>query len=229
VIAASIVYHLSQIAELKSTDPVLVCATSDSAVEQLAAKIHLTGLRVVIVAAKGREAVGSHVSFLSLDEQVKNNDTDPELRKLILLKITMGELIPSDERKFKKLRAQAECDLLQSSEVICCTCVGAGDPRLEAFTFKNVIIDEATRAAEAETLIPIAHGAQKLILVGDVRQQQVRVLSSQAEDSGFGRSIFSRFVKSGDRPLNLNLQYRMHPCLSSFPNNMLYNGMYCLK
>ena len=34
------------------------------------------------------------------------------------------------------------------ADVICCTCVGAGDPRLSKLKFRTVLIDEATQAAE---------------------------------------------------------------------------------
>jgi regulator of nonsense transcripts 1 len=40
------------------------------------------------------------------------------------------------------------------AEVICCTCVGAGDPRLSKLKFKTVLIDEATQAAEPGKLSP---------------------------------------------------------------------------
>lgn len=34
---------------------------------------------------------------------------------------------------------------LQNADVICCTCVGAGDPRLAKFRFSMVLIDESTQ------------------------------------------------------------------------------------
>ena len=34
---------------------------------------------------------------------------------------------------------------LQNADVICCTCVGAGDPRLAKFRFSVVLIDESTQ------------------------------------------------------------------------------------
>ena len=49
---------------------VLVCAPSNIAVDQLTDKIHKTGLKVVRLCAKSREAIDSPVSFLSLHNQV---------------------------------------------------------------------------------------------------------------------------------------------------------------
>jgi regulator of nonsense transcripts 1 len=47
-------------------------------------------------------------------------------------------------------------------QVVCCTCVGAGDARLKGFRFQHVLIDEATQAAEPECLIPMLMGAKQV-------------------------------------------------------------------
>lgn len=133
--------------------PVLVCAPSNVAVDHLTAKIHQTGLRVVRLTAKSREALESSVSFLTLHEQVNafssttsGTKGHTELGKLIRLKNEQGELSSSDERKFKSLTRAAERELLTGADVICATCVGCGDPRLAKMKFRIVLIDEATQA-----------------------------------------------------------------------------------
>ena len=146
--SASIVYHL---ARLSPGQPVLVCAPSNVAVDQLSAKLHITGLRVVRVTAKSREALESSVSYLTLHEQVAALATSgakgqAELGKLIRLKNEQGELSSGDERKFKALTRACERDLLNAADVICATCVGCGDPRLSKLKFRTVLIDEATQA-----------------------------------------------------------------------------------
>ena len=68
VTSATIVYHL-----VKQTGaPVFVCAPSNIAVDQLTEKIHKTGLKVVRLCAKSREAIDSPVSFLALHNQIRN-------------------------------------------------------------------------------------------------------------------------------------------------------------
>ena len=47
-----------------------MCAPSNIAVDQLTEKIHKTGLKVVRLCAKSREAIDSPVSFLALHNQV---------------------------------------------------------------------------------------------------------------------------------------------------------------
>lgn len=144
VTSASIVYHLAKM----NPGQVLVCAPSNVAVDQLTEKIHATGLKVVRITAKSREALDSSISFLTLHEQVANAETHTELQKLILLKESQGELSQSDERKYKVLVKACEKEILNAADVICCTCVGTADPRLSKFKFRTVLIDEATQAAE---------------------------------------------------------------------------------
>jgi regulator of nonsense transcripts 1 len=144
VTSASIVYHLAKM----NPGQVLVCAPSNVAVDQLTEKIHSTGLKVVRLTAKSREALDSSVSFLTLHQQVSNSTSHIELQKLIMLKNEQGELSSNDERKYKTLIRQCEKEILTAADVICCTCVGAGDPRLSKLKFRTVLIDEATQAAE---------------------------------------------------------------------------------
>ena len=69
----------------------------------------------------------------------------PELNKLMQLKTEQGELSSSDEKRFSTLKRQCERELLMNADVICCTCVSAGDPRLARFKFRIVLIDESTQ------------------------------------------------------------------------------------
>ncbi|WWC65248.1 uncharacterized protein I303_107865 [Kwoniella dejecticola CBS 10117] len=220
VTSASIVYHLAKM----NPGQVLVCAPSNVAVDHLCAKIHQTGLKVVRVAAKSREALGSDVAFLSLHSQVANADTHPELQKLIQLRNDQGELSQSDERKYKSLVRACEKDILNAADVICTTCVGAGDPRLAKFKFRTVLIDEATQSAEPECMIPLVMGCKQAVLVGDHQQLGPVIMNKKAARAGLSQSLFERLVILGNRPIRLQVQYRMHPCLSEFPSNMFYEG-----
>lgn len=51
-----------------------MCAPSNIAVDQLTEKIDKTGLKVVRLCAKSREAIESPVSFLALHNQISNMD-----------------------------------------------------------------------------------------------------------------------------------------------------------
>ena len=41
------------------------------------------------------------------------------------------------------LKKQAERELLDLADVISCTCIGAGDPRLAKIKFSSILIDES--------------------------------------------------------------------------------------
>ncbi|CAG5115158.1 unnamed protein product [Candidula unifasciata] len=220
VTSATVVYHLVK----QNNGPVLVCAPSNIAVDQLTEKIHKTGLKVVRLCAKSREAIDSPVSFLALHNQIRSLDTVPELNKLQQLKDETGELSSGDEKRYRSLKKQCEKELLQAADVICCTCVGAGDPRLARLQFSSVLIDESTQATEPECMIPVVLGCRQLILVGDHCQLGPVVMCKKAARAGLSQSLFERLVVLGIRPIRLQVQYRMHPALSNFPSNIFYEG-----
>jgi len=220
VTSATIIYHLAKV----NGGQVLVCAPSNVAVDQLCERIHRTGLKVVRLTAKSREDVESSVGFLSLHEQVRMNDSNLELMKLSQLKSELGELSSQDEKKFKVLTRAAEREILSNADVICCTCVGAGDPRLAKMKFRTVLIDESTQSAEPECMIPLVLGCKQVVLVGDHQQLGPVIMNKKAAKAGLNQSLFERLVILGLAPIRLNVQYRMHPCLSEFPSNMFYEG-----
>ncbi|TDL24982.1 hypothetical protein BD410DRAFT_785737 [Rickenella mellea] len=49
-------------------------------------------------------------------------------------------------------------------------------------------------------------------------------MNKKAARAGLTQSLFERLVVLGNRPIRLQVQYRMHPCLSEFPSNMFYEG-----
>ncbi|KAL4227542.1 ATP-dependent helicase NAM7 [Mactra antiquata] len=220
VTSATVVYHLAK----QNNGQILVCAPSNIAVDQLTEKIHKTGLKVVRLCAKSREAIESPVAFLALHNQIRNMDSLPELQKLQQLKDETGELSVTDEKRYRSLKKQCERELLQNADVICCTCVGAGDPRLAKMQFRSVLIDESTQATEPECMIPVVLGCRQLILVGDHCQLGPVVMCKKAARAGLSQSLFERLVVLGIRPIRLQVQYRMHPALSAFPSNIFYEG-----
>ncbi|XP_064619137.1 regulator of nonsense transcripts 1-like isoform X2 [Lineus longissimus] len=220
VTSAALVYHLTK----QINGQVLVCAPSNIAVDQLTEKIHKTGLKVVRLCAKSREAIDSPVAYLALHNQVMSMEGFQELKKLQQLKDETGELSSTDERRYRSLKKQCEKELLQNADVICCTCVGAGDPRLAKMNFRCVLIDESTQATEPECMIPVVLGCKQLILVGDHCQLGPVVMCKKAARAGLSQSLFERLVVLGSRPIRLQVQYRMHPSLSAFPSNIFYEG-----
>lgn len=86
-----------------------------------------------------------------------------------------------------------------------------------------LVIDEAAQLKECETAIPLLlPGIQHSILIGDEKQLPAMVESQIALESGFGRSLFERLAILGHKKYLLNIQYRMHPSISVFPNKEFY-------
>ena len=88
IFIAIVCYILIYFSHSPSSSPsyysqVLVCAPSNIAVDQLTEKIHHTGLKVVRLCAKSREAIDSPVSFLALHNQVMQLAKD----RLVILTI----------------------------------------------------------------------------------------------------------------------------------------------
>ena len=220
VTSASLVYHLVKM----NAGQVLVCAPSNVAVDHLADKLHQANLKVVRVFPRSREELDSPVKFLGLTEQVRMSDAYPELQKLFQLKEDRGELSGADEHRLRQLMRSAESELLQLADVVCCTCVGAGDPRLSHMRFRTVLIDEATQATEPESLIPLVMGVKQAVLVGDHQQLGPVIMQPKCVRAGLQRSLFERLVYLGFKPVRLQVQYRMHPCLSEFPSACFYEG-----
>lgn len=49
-------------------------------------------------------------------------------------------------------------------------------------------------------------------------------MCQKAANAGFTQSLFERLILLENRPLRLQVQYRMHPVLSEFPSNNFYGG-----
>lgn len=96
-------------------------------------------------------------------------------------------------------------ELLLAADVICCTCVTAGDVRLRPLSFHSVLIDESTQAMEPECLIPLNVGCRQVVLVGDHCQLGPVITCKKAANAGLTQSLFERFVLLGIRPIRLQV------------------------
>ncbi|XP_076952702.1 uncharacterized protein LOC143626518 [Bidens hawaiensis] len=88
-----------------------------------------------------------------------------------------------------------------------------------------LVIDEAAQLKEAESTIPLQlPGIKHAILIGDECQLPALVSSNVCIKSGFGRSLFERLSSLGHSKHLLDVQYRMHPSISFFPNWKFYQN-----
>ena len=80
------------------------------------------------------------IEHLTLHYQASNVKlpSRQQLCKLQQLKEEKGELSLDEERKLHQLKRAAEAEVLREADVICCTCIGAGDKRLRGMRFEQV-------------------------------------------------------------------------------------------
>ncbi|CAH9094296.1 unnamed protein product [Cuscuta epithymum] len=96
---------------------------------------------------------------------------------------------------------------------------------VEMDPFKLLVIDEAAQLRECESIIQLQlPGLKHAILVGDECQLPAVVHSKVSNEAGFGRSLFERLSSLDHPKLMLDVQYRMHPAISRFPNSCFYHN-----
>ncbi|XP_060189971.1 uncharacterized protein LOC132618998 [Lycium barbarum] len=119
---------------------------------------------------------------------------------------------------------QIQSFCLQGACLIFCTASSAMKLHTEGMTpMEMVVIDEAAQLKECESTIPLQlPGLHYAILIGDEKQLPAMVQSKICEKAEFGRSLFERLVNLGHKKHLLNVQYRMHPKISMFPNREFY-------
>lgn len=106
-------------------------------------------------------------------------------------------------------------------------CTASSSARLHAvehYRLEMLVIDEAAQLKECESNIPLQlPGLRHVVLIGDEKQLPALVKSEISGKAGFGRSLFERLALLGHEKHLLNVQYRMHPSISSFPNMEFYD------
>ena len=208
---------------------ILVCAPSNIAVDNLAEELNNLGIQVLRMYSRTREMSGEireSLTKISLHEMIiEGKSTDAvSLKSLTRQKQAQVWLSKNQQREFKRLREKRESGFIKPAQVVCCTCITAGDPRLDNSIYEYVVVDEAAQALESETLIPLKYKAKKLILAGDHKQLGPLVKSKQVKEANFGQSLFERLAQRVE-PTVLLEQYRMHPLIAVFPSQKFYNNL----
>ena len=129
------------------------------------------------------------------------------------------------ERQSAELR-DTQNRILNNADVVFVTLNSSGNKEYSGLVdrVEVILVDESSQARETECLIPLRFRARKLILFGDSMQLPPTILSNRASGLGFGKSMFERMICNGCEPFFLDVQYRMHPDLSFFPNREFYFG-----
>lgn len=132
--------------------------------------------------------------------------------------------VKSIRSEIKQLQQYNEEKLLQEADVIAGTPIGLYDAGLEKIVFDQLIIDEAGQCIEplAWCIFPFA---SKIVLAGDHWQLPPTVLSNEAMQQGFNRSILEIAIETIPHVHLLNIQYRMKPVIAGFSSDYFYKGL----
>jgi len=227
---------------VKEEQQVLVCAPSNAAVDLLTDKLSDQQLSVLRIGHPAR--VTEQTLSKTLDVRISEHAHYQELRALR----KKMEQIRSSALKYKRdfgyqerqqrkmllqeskaLKADADLlefyivnDLLQNTQVICCTLVGSSHPVLRGKKFKTVFIDEAAQALEPACWIPILR-SRRVIFAGDHQQLPPTIKSNEAAKQGLAKTLFEKGM--GRQPQTstmLTVQYRMHEAIMKFSSSYFY-------
>jgi ATP-dependent RNA/DNA helicase IGHMBP2 len=223
---------------------VLVCAPSNAAVDLLADR--LDDLRVKVLRIGHPARVTEQTLSKTLDARIAAHANFSELRtlrkkmeqvksKALTYKRHFGHHEKAQRRALlheaKILKSDADMlefyiinDLLQTSEAICCTLIGASHPVLRNRKFKTVFIDEAAQALEPACWIPLLRSA-RVIFAGDHQQLPPTIKSREAAKLGLAQTLFEKsIVRQPAAATLLRIQYRMHEDIMKFPSAYFYDN-----
>lgn len=117
--------------------------------------------------------------------------------------------------------------IINRSNVVLCTCVGASSRLLEGdLIFDMVIIDEAAQGLEAACWVPLLKG-KKAVLAGDHCQLPPTIKCMEADKGGLSVTLFERIIKDHrfkDVVCLLDTQYRMNALISDWASKNMYHG-----
>jgi superfamily I DNA and/or RNA helicase len=228
---------------LKSEKQILVCSSSNTAVDLLTEKLHREGINVLRLGNPAR--ISEEVLMNTVDSKVSKHESykdlknyrktaDEYFRMAGKYKRTFGREERQQRQLFyneaKKLLSDARVledyileDQYSKAQVIACTPVVSANRMMRDRQFKTVFIDEAAQALEPMCWIPITR-CQRVIFAGDHFQLPPTVKSKLAETGGLKESLFEHCMHIENIAVMLNTQYRMHEHIMNFSNSKFYDS-----
>jgi ATP-dependent RNA/DNA helicase IGHMBP2 len=228
---------------LMTEKQVLVCSSSNTAVDLLTEKLHREGINVLRLGNPAR--ISEEVLMNTLDVKMAAHESYKELKKYRKTaeeyfrmagkyKRTFGR----EEREQRQLFYQEARKILQEArvledyifheqfekaQVIACTPVVSSGKMMRDKHFSTVFIDEAAQALEPMCWIPITR-SDRVIFAGDHFQLPPTVKSKQAETEGLKETLFEQCMHIPAVSVMLTTQYRMHEHIMNFSNKKFYQN-----
>ena len=223
-VASAIIYNFCKLRKNKK-DKILVCSPSNVAADNLYYNLRDLNLNVIRVVSKSRELLitdeSDEITYLHLELLKTSNK---KFQNLLYQKKTQTFLPLSDYKQYIQLKTALEKQILQQYDIVVSTCITSYNTLLINEKFPFVVIDEVTQANEVECLIPLTHGAKKVVLIGDEHQLGPVIYNPTVLKRGLKKSLFERLKQLNLCETLLSIQYRMHPYLALFPSKAFYEG-----
>ncbi|MES2591315.1 MAG: AAA domain-containing protein [Bacteroidota bacterium] len=228
---------------LKTEKQVLVCSSSNTAVDLLTEKLHREGINVLRLGNPAR--ISEEVLMNTLDVKMAAHESYKELKKYRKTaeeyfrmagkyKRTFGreereqrQLFYMEARKIlqeaRNLEDYIFDDQFNKAQVIACTPVVSSGKMMRNKHFTTVFIDEAAQALEPMCWIPITR-SDRVVFAGDHFQLPPTVKSKLAETQGLKETLFEQCMHIENVSVMLNTQYRMHEHIMNFSNKKFYQN-----
>ncbi|MCE9539987.1 MAG: AAA family ATPase [Bacteroidetes bacterium] len=222
---------------------VLVCSSSNTAVDLLTEKLHREGINVLRLGNPAR--ISEDVLINTLDVKMAAHESYKELKKYRKTaeeyfrmagkyKRTFGreereqrQLFYMEARKIlheaRNLEDYIFEEQFEKAQVIACTPVVSSGKMMRNKHFTTVFIDEAAQALEPMCWIPITR-SDRVIFAGDHFQLPPTVKSKKAEVEGLKETLFEQCIHLDNVAVMLNTQYRMHEHIMNFSNKKFYQN-----
>ncbi|KAG6612050.1 DNA-binding protein SMUBP-2 [Phytophthora cinnamomi] len=225
---------------------VLVCAPSNIAVDNVLDKLASTcstlGKKLRLTRVGHPARVLPQILKYCLDAKIESaegteivNDIRKEMSAMQAklqrtrdksVRYQLRREMKANRKEIREREQRVVGDIVQHSNVVFATNVGAASKLLKNVTFDLVIIDEAAQALEASCWIPILK-AKRCVLAGDHLQLPPTIKSKTAAAKGLEVTLFDRitsFSTTQSIVKMLNTQYRMHEDISEWSSQAMYKG-----
>lgn len=228
---------------LKNEKQILVCSSSNTAVDLLTEKLHREGITVLRLGNPAR--ISEEVLMNTLDAKVAKHESYKEIKnyrrtaeEYFRMAGKFKRMFGREEREQRQLYYSEAKKLLKDSrvledyiideqfaktQVIACTPVVSANRMMRDRQFSTLFIDEAAQALEPMCWIPITR-SNRVIFAGDHFQLPPTVKSKLAEEGGLKETLFEHCMHIKNSSVMLDTQYRMHEHIMNFSNKQFYKG-----
>lgn len=204
--------------------PILICAASNVAVDNVTKLFHGPEYLLIVAVSREDEYNENHELSRNCLHTYVNKEMSPEsLSVFRTLKLPKGRVSKQALKKAHKERNKLVKKYVSTAKVILSTASAAAAWPVQLSDFKVAIVDEATQMNDPTTMIPLSfQNLEKFVLVGDHKQ-----LGCFCRHKSFELSFFERLVFNNKKTeiLRLEYQFRMHPEISYFSRQNIYDGV----